>query len=149
MRGKTLLPILLLLAGVAAIFIRTSLHDDRSFTSKEKVRDVDRWTEASRADVGEGDIRPVTNKLKVRDTKSLSPAMARNERLNEPQAVKNRLREMMRKDDDGLEIVTMPDGHKSIHLKGRFQHISRLVVAENGRLVPACGAYVPEEVAGE
>lgn len=61
------------------------------------------------------------------------------------QAVKDRLREMSRRDDEGLELVTMPDGHQSIDLKGRFHHISSLVMAEDGTLVVSCGAYFDEE----
>lgn len=67
----------------------------------------------------------------------------------EKEAMRARLREMLRRDDEGLEIVTMPDGHQSIDLKGRFQHVTRLVRAEDGTLVPVCGLHMPEEVAGE
>jgi len=74
---------------------------------------------------------------------------AGDERPGEAQAVRDRLQEMLRRDDEGLEVITMPDGHQSIDLKGRFQHVSRLVEAKDGTLVPACGAYLPVEVAGE
>jgi hypothetical protein len=63
----------------------------------------------------------------------------------ESEAVRERLREMQRMDDDGLEVVTMPDGHQSIHLQGRFQHVTRLVAVEDGSLVPVCGGYLPGE----
>ncbi|MGJ8644443.1 MAG: hypothetical protein ACSHX9_13625 [Luteolibacter sp.] len=70
----------------------------------------------------------------------------------ESEVVKARLREMQRRDDEGLMVETMPDGHQSIHLQGRFQHVTRLVETGDGRMVPVCGNYVPSaeiEVADE
>jgi hypothetical protein len=79
------------------------------------------------------------------------PVSSASERLAaaaEREAAEARLREMQRRDDEGLVVETMPDGHQSIHLQGRFQHVTRLVEGADGKMVPVCGAYVPRE-AGE
>jgi hypothetical protein len=60
-------------------------------------------------------------------------------------AVAARLREMQRTDDEGLVVETMPDGHQSIHLQGRFQHVTSLVRKDDGSMVPVCGKYLPVE----
>jgi len=45
---------------------------------------------------------------------------------------------MMRRDFTGLTVTEHPDGRKSIHLGGRFQHVTRLVTLSNGQIIPKC-----------
>ena len=59
-------------------------------------------------------------------------------------AMKAMLREARRRDDDGLFVETMPDGSGSIHLQGRFQHVTSLVENAEGEMVPMCGEHVAE-----
>ena len=59
------------------------------------------------------------------------------------------LREGRRRDGNGLVVETMPDGHKSIDLQGRFQHVTSLVETADGRMVPVCGGGALGAVEGD
>ena len=48
------------------------------------------------------------------------------------------LENSMRRDIAGLTVTEHPDGRKSIHLGGRFQHVSRLVTLPTGQKIPRC-----------
>jgi len=146
MRKKTLLLILLFLAGIAAILVSVFHRSDETFLWAEKDREGRRWAQPPVPSGGVDQSGDLVNAYPMNFPTRAKPG---DERQGESQAVKDRLQEMLRRDDEGLEVITMPDGHQSIHLKGRFQHVSRLVEAKDGTLVPACGAYLPVEVAGE
>ena len=51
---------------------------------------------------------------------------------------RNTLPEQMRWDDDGLEVEVHPDGTESIHLDGRFTHVSAAIRNENGDIQIQC-----------
>jgi hypothetical protein len=47
------------------------------------------------------------------------------------------LKNALRRDDTGLEVVTHADGSKSMDLQGRYQHVSVIRIDENG-LMTVC-----------
>jgi len=51
---------------------------------------------------------------------------------------RNTLPEQMRWDDEGLEVEVHPDGTESIHLDGRFTHVSAAIRNENGEIQIQC-----------
>lgn len=48
------------------------------------------------------------------------------------------LAERMRFDTEGLRVVEHPDGRKSVHLEGRFLHLARKTIDENGKALIVC-----------
>ncbi len=140
---------LLLLAGIAAILFKLPHFGNVGFSGSGKNGDREKWNEVSNSNRDYRGVGRGAEKTSANPTRPIALAEARNMRLEDSKAVKDKLREMMRRDDEGLEIVTMPDGHQSIDLKGRFKHVSRLVQGKDGKLVVACGEFSPEEVAGE
>ena len=56
------------------------------------------------------------------------------------------LREGLRRDDEGLVVETMADGHESIDLQGRFQHVTSLVETAEGEMVPMCSGVLPPKL---
>lgn len=48
------------------------------------------------------------------------------------------LKEAMRRDATGLEMVTKPGGHRSVHLKGRYLHMSAAIRDATGKLRQEC-----------
>lgn len=82
-----------------------------------------------------------------RDVENGLPDRGRVEdgRLSQSETVEARLREMVRRDDEGLVVETMPDGHQSIHLQGRFQHVTRLIENADGEMVAVCGGVLAGE----
>ncbi|MEP2774479.1 MAG: hypothetical protein ABJQ29_15365 [Luteolibacter sp.] len=152
MNGKTLLLALVLIAAVALLLIYmpsgggVSAGADRS---NEKAGAMDTGGAAGGRATDDKDSDLVEEIFDV----SRENGKAREERNTDGDtaAVRERLREMQRRDDEGLEMITLPDGHQSIDLKGRFQHVTQLVVAEDGTVVPVCGGHFPDpgEVPGE
>ena len=53
------------------------------------------------------------------------------------------LEQRMRTDSEGLGVVTHPDGHQSIHLNGRFLHMSAGFRDESGVLRIQCFTNYP------
>ncbi len=147
MRGKILLLTLLLLAVLAAVLISFPGRGGEAASGSDSSHEKNSVADPA---MSVGDL---AGENRGDESKGLRgfPINARfgEERSDASQAVRDRLLEMQRRDDVGLEIVTMPDGHQSIDLKGRFQHVTSLVVAEDGSLVPVCGGYLPVEVSGE
>ena len=47
-------------------------------------------------------------------------------------------REAFRQDDEGLTVVTMPDGSQMVDLQGRFQMTSTAAVDEHGNVHQGC-----------
>lgn len=75
-------------------------------------------------------------------TNSTIPAMteatAQGTKHPDPSSQDDRLAGMMRRDFDGLTVTTHPDGRRSIHLGGRFQHVSSVVTAADGKAHIKC-----------
>ncbi len=148
MNGKTLLLALTLLAVLVAVFF--FLPRVGRGVASEADSDLEREEIESREAgvVAEEGGAPEVNALPGNARKTIRPGESDLEKTGR-EAARERLRDMLRRDDEGLEIVTMPDGHQSIDLKGRFHHVTRLVKAEDGTLVPVCGSHMPEEVGDE
>lgn len=150
MRGIYLMITLCLFAAFAAFLFHSASKGEEIFfgskISPEQKKQMNAGEPTAVASKFSGDVSSAS--IVSRDFRAnLKP---RGVLPQDSAEVSKRLREMQRTDDDGLEVVTMPDGHKSIYLKGRFQHVTRLVVAEDGRLIPSCGGKPHgEEVLGE
>ena len=148
MRDRFLLATLLLLAGVAAVFMWLQVGGGESFETVE----VDPGAAAEPSGIQEvehAEAIVAGERLSPRQRDFSEKNVVSEDPPGESVTVTARLREMQRRDDEGLEVVTMPDGHQSIDLKGRFQHVTRLVVAEDGSLVPVCGVDFSEEEADD
>lgn len=134
--------LLVLLAALAGLWLSLSVENDFSESegahlgvqSGDTVEEVDEVALLS----GFGEARGGRSVDFLRATRGNAGKQVMNA---EREAVEARLREMQRRDDEGLVVETMPGGHQSIHLQGRFQHVTRLVRAEDGRMVPVCGGY--------
>lgn len=48
------------------------------------------------------------------------------------------LKQIMRRDSDGLIVKSHPEGHESLHLNGRFTHVSAAVLDENEEIQIQC-----------
>ena len=62
----------------------------------------------------------------------------------DPSSDKNRLRERMRRDGEGLQPELHSDGSETLDLKGRFTHFSAAVRTESGDMRIQCfSGYAP------
>ena len=94
----------------------------------------------------EGSIEPFSDNLvasNITSRKSLpetSTADLQNNILASDAGIQSRntLPEQMRWDDEGLEVEVHPDGMESIHLDGRFTHVSAAIRDENGEIQIQC-----------
>jgi hypothetical protein len=50
----------------------------------------------------------------------------------------NQLKERMRRDHEGLEVVTYPNGARGVHLQGRFAHASAAIRNPDGTYTVQC-----------